>query len=251
MTPETQGPRGPTGIPGRTGDTGTTGDAGRTGDTGRTGDIGHVGDTGLPGPIGETGDTGDSGEAGEPGPAGPKGEAGADVTDELRAVRQDVGRLANAVLTLGSDERLERAVSSVTEEDRRHRQRLTVSVIGVLAVVLALGIFAAWQSAANGRSLENSELVADYVRDCIQHRAKLTPEEVTEKCGGDGGANAIIVLLTFEKCALLISPDDRTQALLDACQAEAFELFRNGATTTSTTTTSFVPSTFQQSNTTR
>lgn len=204
----------------------------------------------LAGPAGEAGATGEAGAAGQRGERGVQGAAGADLTNELRAVRADVGRLATAVVTLGADDRLERAVTAVSEEDRRHRQRLLVSVIGVLILVLGMAGFAAWQAHANSQSLENTEVVADYVRDCLQNRKTLTAQQARDRCGSaaDGGATFVAGLISFQRCALLILPEERTPALLDDCQAQALQVMQG--TPPSTTTTSFVPSTFQQSNTT-
>ena len=227
------------------------GPAGEVGESGKTGKAGAAGETGKTGETGQTGVAGAAGAAGATGQRGERGAAGTDLTDELRAVRADVGRLASAVVTLGSDDRLEQAVTAVAEEDRRHRQRLMTTIIAVLILVSAMGAFAAIQSHSTGQSVENTEVVADYVRDCLQNRDTLTPEQAQQKCGGtaNSGASFVAGLIAFQRCALLILPADRTNALLDECQIQALQVMKG--TPPSTTTTSFVPSTFQQSNTTR
>jgi hypothetical protein len=213
MADNVAGPRGPTG---------------ETGAEGAKGVAGAQGAEGAEGAKGTTGAEGAEGMRGARGAQGEEGAAGHDLTRELHAVRQDVGRLATAVLTLGSDERLEKAVAAVSEEERRHRLRLGSTVISVLVVLIAITTLGAFQSRSNGRSIEqtqeaveNTRVVADYVRDCLQHRANLTTSQIREKCGSDGGASALLGLFTFERCVLPLPIPQRTPAAMDACVALA------------------------------
>ena len=125
------------------------------------------------------------------------------------------------MVTLGSDERLQKVVTSVTEEEKRHRQRLLAAMVGPTVVIAVFGIASFFQSRANGETLENTNVVAGYVRNCIQHPEQLTAEERKEQCGGDGSSRAITSLIEFQKCALLIPPLARTVENMNACVNQA------------------------------
>lgn len=138
---------------------------------------------------------------------------------EVSGVRQDLGRLATAVATLGSDEKLQQAVDSVVQEERRHRQRIMASMVVGLVVVAAISI-------ANRGIIEDAGTVADYVQKCLQHPERLTPEEKQEVCGSIGDGQEFFI--KYFNCVLLIEPADRTPEKLNAC-------IQSASQTTSTT----------------
>jgi hypothetical protein len=98
-------------------------------------------------------------------------------------MRQDVGRLATALVTLGSDDRLEEAVASVAEEEKRHRQRVTATLLAPILLALAMAAGGWWQARANGDAFENTKVVAEFVRHCLQDPDSLPVDERTEACG--------------------------------------------------------------------
>lgn len=213
-----QGAPGTPGQPGQPGQTGQPGQPGVPGVPGQPGQPGQTGQAGVAGEVGETGEIGETGATGE------AGTPGLDLSVEFRAMRQDVGRLANALVTLGSDDRLEKAVESVAEEEKRHRQRLGAILLAPLLLAIAVGAGSWWQARSNGEAFENTRVVADYVRDCLQHPENLTPEQLAERCGrtADGSASALAALVEFQTCALLAFPD-WTEENLSACTTRALE----------------------------
>jgi hypothetical protein len=145
-------------------------------------------------------------------------------------VRQDVGRLANAVTQLGSDDRLESAVASVAEEERRHRQRLLVAILVPLMALGALGVINLSISRDIKRIAVNNQRIAAYIDHCLVHVEKRTVEE----CGATSTSStsaAVLALVEFQSCALLILPEERTRNSLDTCAQAAFARVSTTTTT--------------------
>lgn len=161
---------------------------------------------------------------------------------ELKAVRQDVGRLATSVATLGSDERMQAVIDSVVEEEARHRQRLLTKVIIGLLVLAGLGLSnllltnQAKDTAAEAKkAAENSQKVAGYVDHCLVHPALATPGE----CGNTAatGQQSATVLALF--CYLQLPEPQRDEATARDCftKAAAQAKAASAAVTSSTTVT--------------
>jgi hypothetical protein len=148
--------------------------------------------------------------------------AGRDLTDEVRSVRQDVGRLANAVTRLGSDERLAVAVASVAEEERRHRQRLLAAILVPLLAIGILGAVNLSTSQDIKRIAVSNQRIAAYIDHCLVHTERRTVEECGPGSGAGGTSAAVAALMEFQTCALLILPEDRTRNALDTCARTAF-----------------------------
>lgn len=168
---------------------------------------------------------------------------------ELKAVRQDVGRLATSVAALGSDERMQSVIDSVVEEEQRHRQRLLTKVVIGLLVLAGIGLSnlaltsqakATATDAENSateakKAAANSEKVAVYVDHCLVHPALATPGE----CGNTAatGQQSATVLALF--CYLQLTEQHRTDATAKDCfeKAAAQAKAASAAATTTTTTT--------------
>lgn len=209
------------GAPGATGE---TGEAGKTGEAGAAGAAGATGAEGVAGPSGAAGATGRAGAEGIEGPAGPAGPAGADLTKELRTLRADVGKLAGTIVSLGSDERLEKVVESVSDEEKRHRQRMTIWLVTPIILLIAISIGSWSQSRANAITLRNTKVVADYVRNCLTQ-----PEHPDrEECGDQSESVAVLGLIEFQRCALQILPEKRTDANMQACVERSLLILRGG-----------------------
>lgn len=143
---------------------------------------------------------------------------------ELRAVRQDVGRLASAVATLGSDERMQRVIDSVVEEEKRHRQRLLTKVIIGLVVIGVIGIFQliltgdVKDTAAQARSAARSAAaVSRYVNDCLVHPAGAIPGECGNTAATGQQSSAVVALF----CFLELPQAERTPPNADGCFQKA------------------------------
>ena len=145
---------------------------------------------------------------------------------ELKAVRQDVGRLASAVTSLGSDEKLQAAIDSVAEEQKRHWQRLLATLTAallVIAVVVAVG--ASWANDAKDAAREAGR-VSTYVDHCLVHPGEAAPGE----CGNTTAGQSVGLLALF--CYLRIPPAERTEANGAECFRRASEQINATTTTT-------------------
>ena len=157
----------------------------------------------------------------------------ADLQREIKATRQDLGRLATAVTTLGSDEKLQAAVDSVAEEQKRHWQRLLATVTAALLVIGAVvAVGASWANDARDAAREAGK-VSTYVDHCLVH-----PSEATQgECGNTAatGQQSATILALF--CYLRIDPALRTDANARDCfdQAAAQAKAASAAATTTTT----------------
>lgn len=169
-----------------------------------------------------------------------KGPDPAAMRDELKAVRQDVGRLAQSVATLGSEERLKKALDSVVAEDQRHRQRILVTIVVGLLVVGSLAAVGVVYSEAAKEAADKAKVaatasakVADYVDHCLVHPSEATPGE----CGNAAatGQQSTAVLALF--CYLRIDPADRDDANARECFQKATAEARAASAATTTTTT--------------
>jgi len=152
--------------------------------------------------------------------------------NELRAVRQDVGRLATAVTSLGSDEKLQAAIDSVAEEQKRHWQRLTAPLFAAILVIVVVAAFGARWSRDAKDAASSAGRVSSYVDHCLVHPSEATPGE----CGNAAatGQQSTAVLAIF--CYLRIAPEDRTDANAQACFSKAAEQARVASASVTTTT---------------
>lgn len=176
--------------------------------------------------------TGEDRRAGGPDPAA--------LQAELRAVRQDVGRLAGGVATLGSDERMQKVIDSVVAEEQRHRQRILstivigLMVVGALALVGVLFAGSAKDAAEKAQAAAiDSGRVATYVEHCLVHPDQATPGE----CGNAAatGQQSSAVLAIF--CYLRIDPSLRTETNAKECFEKAAVTAKAQAAAATTTTT--------------
>jgi hypothetical protein len=166
-----------------------------------------------------------------------RGPTPANLQSELKAVRQDVGRLATSVATLGSDERMQRAIESVVEEEQRHRQRILLTIVVGLLVVGALTAVGITFSGSAKDAAEKAEAaavdsarVASYVENCLVRPDRATPGE----CGNTAatGQQSAAVLAIF--CYLRIDPGQRTDQNAAECFRQAIEQAKASAATTTT-----------------
>jgi hypothetical protein len=160
--------------------------------------------------------------------------------NELKAVRHDLGRVAVAVTTLGSDEQMQKVMEAVVEEERRHRMRILTPLVAALLVVAALGVFqislasqAKDTSARAADAATKAGVVATYVDHCLVHPSEATPGE----CGNTAatGQQSTAVLAIF--CYLRVAPEARTDANARDCFRAASEQAKAASAATTTTTT--------------
>lgn len=152
---------------------------------------------------------------------GPNPEA---LQNELRAVRQDVGRLASSVATLGSDERMQEVIDSVLEEENRHRQRILTKIVIGLIVIGMIGLFQLTLTSAvrdttvkTREAAESAGKVAMYVDHCLVHPDQATPGE----CGNTTatGQQSAAILALF--CYLQLPQDKRNEVTARDCFTKA------------------------------
>jgi hypothetical protein len=167
-------------------------------------------------------------------------EAQRALASEVKATRQDLGRLATAVTTLGSDEKLQAAVNSVAEEQKRHWQRLIATVAGALAIIgVVVVVGASWANDAKDAATKaavaavNSQKVAGYVDHCLVHPSLATPGE----CGNTAatGQQSAGILALF--CYLQLPEPQRTEATGRDCFMKASAQAKAAAAAATTTTT--------------
>lgn len=171
--------------------------------------------------------------------AGEERRTPSEIQQDLKAVRQDVGRLATAVATLGSDERMQEVIDSVVEEEQRHRQRLLTKVIIGLLILAGIGLsnllltHQAQETAAEAKkAAENSEKVAVYVDHCLVHPADATQGE----CGNTQatGQQSATVIALF--CYLQLPQEKRTEASARECFVKAATQAKASSAAVTTTT---------------
>jgi len=133
---------------------------------------------------------------------------------ELHAITDAVEKLVEHMDKSLPEERVKELVIAAVSEERRGRIRLIAAIVSPLLIVVALAVAQLAQSADIKHAAEDSEVVADYVRDC------LITQPPAKTCGGDGDALAGFV--KYLNCAFLITPAERTEAKLNACAAKAF-----------------------------
>lgn len=164
----------------------------------------------------------------------------ASLQGEIRATRQDLGRLASAVATLGSDEKLQKAVDSVAQENRRHWQRLIAiigsafAVIAVVVMIAALWANDARDAAHAARDASTSAAkVSSYVDHCLVHPSVATPGE----CGNTTatGQQSATVLALF--CFLELPQEARTDPTAQECFRRAAAEAKAASAAATTTTT--------------
>lgn len=164
----------------------------------------------------------------------------ANLQNELRAVRQDVGRLATSVAVLGSDERMQKVIDSVVEEEQRHRQRILstivigLMVVGALALVGLVYAGAAKDAAVKAKAAaENSAKVSGYVDHCLVHPALATPGE----CGNTAatGQQSATVLALF--CFLELPEPQRDDTTARECFGKAAAQAKAASAAATATTT--------------
>jgi hypothetical protein len=159
---------------------------------------------------------------------------------ELKAVRQDMGRLAGAVATLGSDEQMQKVMTAVAEEERRHRQRiLTPIIVGLLVLGLGMaGILALLSSVKDTatqakQAAGSAAKVSSYVDHCLVHPATATPGE----CGNTAatGQQSATVLALF--CFLELPEPQRDDTTAKDCFTKAAAQAKASSAAATTTTT--------------
>ena len=149
---------------------------------------------------------------------------------EIRATRQDLGRLATAVTALGSDEKLQAAIDSVAQEQRRHWQRTLAPLIAALLVIAGVtAVGASWANDAKDASRAAGR-VATYVDHCLVHPDRAKPGE----CGNTTATGQQSVALLAIFCYLQIDPTLRTEANARYCFEKATAQAKAAATTTTT-----------------
>lgn len=153
--------------------------------------------------------------------------------EELKAVRHDVGRLASSVATLGSDERMQKVVDSVVEEEMRHRQALLIKIVVGLLVLAFIGIFNLTMTNRVKDIATDAKVVASYVDHCLVHPSKATPGE----CGNVSATGAPSVTLLSIFCVLQIPIEGRSDEVIQDCSKKAAEKAKSLSTTTSTSIT--------------
>lgn len=166
---------------------------------------------------------------------------------EIKATRQDLGRLATAVTTLGSDEKLQAAVDSVAEEQKRHWQKLLATVAAALLVIaVVVGVGATWANDAKdaahkakaaadnaAHAAADSAKVANYVDHCLVHPASATPGE----CGNSQatGQQSATVIALF--CFIQLPQDQRNEQTATECFKKAAAQAKAASAAATTTTT--------------
>lgn len=139
-----------------------------------------------------------------------------DMAAELQGVKQGLGEVADAVTDAFPEKRVRQIV--------RDAQRRTLLVLWV-AVLVTVGTLIQRQAESN--TLSEAKVVSDYVRDCIQHPERLSPDKRVEECGAqEGTSKAVGALIEFQKCALLILPQNRTDENMSACVERAAATLR-------------------------
>lgn len=138
---------------------------------------------------------------------------------EIAALKAAVNELTAHMSRSLPEERVKALVETATTRDRVSRRRVTWVIVGLVGLAVLISGFGLAQSESNGDALDEIRVISNFVEDCLQHPERLTPEERTEKCGGNDqdGRQLIMGLIQFQKCSLLILPEDRTDANLDAC----------------------------------
>lgn len=165
-----------------------------------------------------------------------RGEQRSDLRDELHDIAVAIGVLVEHMDQSLPEERVKQLAEAVLAEERLGRKRLTTKIVGFMVVIVLLVASSLAQTAANGRTLSEAKTVADYVRDCLQHPERLSAEQRTERCGAQSGSpGAVLAIIEFQKCALQILPEDRTDQNMDACVASAVKLLTPTTPTTPTT----------------
>lgn len=131
-----------------------------------------------------------------------------DMAAELRDVKVALGEVAAAVRETFPEDRVRQIV--------RESQRRTLLVLWV-AILVTIGTLV--QRQAESSTLSEAKVVADFVRDCLQHPERFTADERVRQCGPEnkGTGRAVEALIEFQKCALLILPEDRTDENMNAC----------------------------------
>lgn len=144
-----------------------------------------------------------------------------DLKEELQGIVSSIGLLIQHMDQSLPEERIQQLANAVLAEERLSRKQLTTKITGFLVIIILLVASSLWQSASNGRTLNEAKTVADYVRDCVQRPYNLTTEQRTLACGptSSGTTNFIKYL----NCAFLILPTERTDDKLNQCATEAFK----------------------------
>ncbi len=149
---------------------------------------------------------------------------------ELKAVRHDVGRLATSVATLGSDERMQKVIDSVVEEEKRHRQRLLTKIALAGLVLAVIGLTNLSLTNRVKDISEDSKTVALYVDHCLVHPTKAVPGE----CGNAAATGAPSATLLSIFCVLQMPIEVRTDAVIQGCSKKAAEQAKAFSSTTTT-----------------
>jgi len=153
-------------------------------------------------------------------------ERRSDVLGEFAAISAALERIADDVTAQIVPEDRVREIVAIEQNKARWR---TVGLI-LFPILVALGIV--WfQSYSNGHTFTEAKTTADFVRNCLQHPERLTPEQRAGQCGGlgdNGTAKAVQALIEANKCFLLIQPAERTDENMNACVTKAIAGLRDG-----------------------
>lgn len=144
-------------------------------------------------------------------------EARSDIKGELAGITEAVNTLMEHMEQSLPEEKVKEILDGAKNEEKRSRQKLMAAILGPILIVGAIAAGAWSQSRANNRQNEDVEVVANYVRHCLQGKTEgLTPAQLQAECGGgaaDGQATAVKALF----CVLLTQPDVREKSLLTEC----------------------------------
>lgn len=144
-------------------------------------------------------------------------EQRADIKGELQGLTAAVSVLLENMEQSLPEDRVKEILNGAKAEEKRSRQKLMAAILGPIVIVGAIAAGAWSQSRANNRQNEDVEVVANYVRHCLQGKTEgLTPQQLQQECGGgaaDGQATAVKALF----CVLLTQPEIREKSLLGEC----------------------------------
>lgn len=153
------------------------------------------------------------------GPTPRADKARAELAEELIEVKEALANLTEHMDTSLPEERIKGLLLATQAEERNSRKRLRLLfavggfVVGVILIVGAVLL----NRISDG--VNEAEVTSHYVRNCL-----IAPpgERDPKQCGGDSSAQVVGALLKAINCSLLVLPEERTDAKLDACAAKAF-----------------------------
>lgn len=142
----------------------------------------------------------------------------ADIQSGLTDITAAISTLIDHMDQSLPEERVQALLDTAISDARTGRRRLIISILSPVLIILAVVIGQVFQTEQVKDSAKNSAATADYVRGCIQHPERLTPEERRQLCGEPTGSGFFV---NYLNCVFLIVPEDRTEANLNDCVATA------------------------------